>query len=375
MGIQVRQAVESVRDFIKNHGHHFTFGLSILSMTLLIAWWSVFLHSSIKLHRSDQYRQIQLTLDIFSLKLGMDQNQSPEIGVLKQDERFEIVSCQNPGTFSRSLAPRWGGYCIRVREAALAQIEEEFRRKKLMLAGESGLLFLLILLSIVFLYKFIQLERRSTREITEFWGRTTHEIKTPITGIKLFLQSLKNRSLDMNDLTPYVELALKQVDRQEQLAENILAGSHLRGKDAGLNMTAVNLEIYIQDYFHHALHLANAAVNLDIGEKERGAVVVLADVSALKVILDNITENAVKYGPADLKLEVRLHAEGNRGQVTIADNGPGFPPGFKNKPQSTGLGLYISKKLAQKMGGDLKALDVAGKSGASFLLQLNRLKG
>jgi signal transduction histidine kinase len=364
-----------VRDFVKNHGHHLTFGLSILSMALLIAWWSVFLHSSIKLHRSDQYRQIRLTLDFFSLKLGMDQSQSPEIGVLKQDDRFEIVSCQNPGTFLRSLAPRWDGYCIRVREAALAQIEEEFRRKKLMLAGESGLLFLLILLSIVFLYKFIQVERRSSREITEFWGRTTHEIKTPITGIKLFLQSLKNRTLDMSDLTPYVDLALKQVDRQEQLAENILAGAHLREKDAGLKMAAVNLGKYIQDYFHHALHLTQAAVNLDIGEEERGAVVVLADVSALKVILDNITENAVKHGPADLELQVRVHAEGNRAQVTIADNGPGFPPGFKIKRQSSGLGLYISRKLAQKMGGDLTALDAAGESGASLILQLNRLKG
>lgn len=388
MKIQFKHLSEGLRNVIKNHGHHLIFGLSILSMTLLIAWWSVFLHNSIKLHRSDQYQKIRLSLDRYATQLGMETGQAPTTGSLEQDGRFEVVVDKNPGVYSHPLIPYWGGYTLRAKKTTIAEIEAEFERKKLMLVGESGLLFLLILLSLIFLYKFIQLERRFTRQVTEFWGRTTHEIKTPITGIKLFLQSLKNRSLDMDNLMPYVELALKQVSRQEQLAENILAGSRLRDKDARLKIMPVNLGIYIKDYFHNALHLANAAVqlNIDPGAEEAA---VSADPAALKVIMDNITENAVRYGPAALQLEVRVHADDVRSLIEITDNGPGFPEAHRehifnsfntsrhlSSPdyQVTGMGLYISRRLAQKMGGDLLVSESKSNRGASLSILLNRVR-
>lgn len=376
---------------IKRHGHHFIFGISILSLTLLIAWWSVFINKSIENQQSYHRQNLELALKFFSMQLGKDKGNRPEPGVFKEDDRFEIGVCGTAEqTFAKPLLPLWPKLCVKVREPVLTELEKDFRRKKLMVAGESGLLVLLILVSSFLLYEFIQVERRSTREMEEFWGRVTHEIKTPITGVKAFLQSLKNQSLAPDQLPRFVDMALKQVEKQEQLAENILAGYGLRSRkdEYEPDMKDLNLNECIRDYFdHHAIHLtdANVSLHLETGED----LLVRTDCHILRVILDNIVDNALKYCSPGLVLEIRVSLWDRRAMVTIRDNGPGFPPELSEKifnaykyldeelpgkSHGSGMGLYISRHLAEKMGGRLKAHSRGEGHGAEFRLFLNPAK-
>ena len=71
-----------------------------------------------------------------------------------------------------------------------------------------------IMISVIFLFKFVRLERRSLREMEEFWGRMSHEIKTPITGIRSLLESLKMGSVSQEKLPGFIDLALKQIKRR-----------------------------------------------------------------------------------------------------------------------------------------------------------------
>ena len=380
-----------VKKGLKQHGHHVIFLMSILSLAFLAAWWSVFINRSIEERRLLHMNNLELALTTFSLQLGMSSDKPPHPGKFQRDERFEIARCSpKMGKLAKPLLPLWPEWCLRVQEVTLKTIETDFKRKKMMVVGESGFLVLLILLSSILLYQFIQLEKRSTREMEEFWGRVTHEIKTPITGIKAFLQSLKNRSLEPGQLLPFVDMALEQVEKQEQLAENILAGYGLSERNSLYkpNIKDLDLAQWVKDYFDlHPARLADARISLHLPSK--GDLPVRGDCHLLRVILDNIVDNALKYCSPGLALTVVIFTQGKQAIIAIKDNGPGFPPGFSEKifaaykypgdelpgnRHGSGMGLHIARRLAEKMGGKLKAASEGQGKGAEFQLALNLAK-
>jgi signal transduction histidine kinase len=376
---------------LKQHGHHVIFIMSIVSLALLVTWWTVFINRSINERRTFHMKNLKLALNLFSLQLRTIKDNRLKPGVFPMDERFEITKC-SPGrdSFSKPLLPGYPGLCLKVRNNVLSIIEKDFKRKKMMLIGESGLLFLIILLSSILFYQFIRLEKRSTREVEEFWGRVTHEIKTPITGVKAFLQSLKNQSLPPEQVLLFVDMALKQVERQEQLAENILAGCGLRSADSKHkpNIEDLNLNECVKSYFdHHMIRLTNAALSLHLEAAEN--VKVRADCHLIRVILDNIVDNALKYCSPGLVLMVKTFTQNKKAIIAVSDNGPGFPPGFSEKifqaykylaselpgdNHGSGMGLYIARRLAENMGGRLQASSKGKGKGAEFQLHLNLAK-
>lgn len=378
--------VDKFLNFLKIHAHHFIFIVSILSLASLVAWWSVFIHSSIEKQRLLRYEILQSDLKYHALRLGLDESQPPKKGMWEKDKRFEVISCDTvTDLFSARLDPYWPDFCLRVRHAVLQKIEKESGRLKFMLVGEASVLILVVFISSIFLYRFIQLERRAAREVREFWERSAHEIKTPITGIKAFLQNLKSSSLKPEEMAHYLDMALKQVHKQEQLAENILSGYSLNSKEAKLRLVDVNLTSFLIEYFEKdALHLADAVINLDF-ERDR-EVKVRVDAQALKVILDNITDNAIKYATHGLVLTIEVTPGRKKTAIAIRDNGPGFDPRLSERlfqayklfedelPQGkhgAGIGLYISRRLARDMGGDLKAASEGKGRGAEFQIFLS----
>lgn len=372
-------------NFLKHHIHHIIFVISILSLASLIAWWSVFIYNSIQQKQKHQFEKLLSDMNFLALKLKSDSLSLQEPGILVADSRFEIVKCaESAKKLSVSLEPFDSGLCLQPRSHVLQQIKEKSGRLNFMLVGESSLMFLIVIISIFFLYRFIRLERRSTHEIREFWERTAHEIKTPITGLKAFLQNLKSHSKELGEMTPYVDIALKQVGRQEKLAENILFGYRLRSARTSLKISKINLNAFITEYFQEALHLARAAVNINFDQKHSSAV--RGEPNALKTILDNITDNAIKYCSPEVALTVDMSKTRKNVVLTIADNGPGFKPtqaenlfqAYKHLDRElppgqhgAGIGLFISRQLARAMGGDLWAESEGKSKGARFRLRLS----
>lgn len=388
--MNVKTAIATTIRILKGFGHHLIFLVSILSLALLAAWWAVFIHQSIEHNRAHTLENLRLSLEAISLRLGMDGDHRPPTGVYEPDDRFEVTPRGQDGKdgqdFTGPLLPAWPDLCIKTREPVLAEIERDFKRKKLMVTGESGVLVLVVLLSSIFLYQFIKLERRTAREVEAFWGRVTHEIKTPITGVKAFLQSLKNESIDPDQLPRFVDMALKQVERQEQLAGNILAGYGLRsGKSAYVpHLENKTLGNCIRDYFTgHVLRMTDTELKLP---PEPGKdIAVQVDCRLLRVILDNIVDNALRYCSPGLVLEIGMYERDRKAVLAIKDNGPGFQPGMTEKifhafkypkeqlPETdhgSGMGLYISRQLAEKMGGRLTASSNGKGRGTEFQLFL-----
>jgi len=376
-------------DLFKRHIHHFIFALTILSLAALIAWWTVFIHNSILIQHNSQLEKLGFELNSISRELG-NGNTPPTPGILEVDKRFEILMCSaDDQTIVRRLEPRWPDLCVRPREVVLERIESKYKRMHFMLIGEAGFFVMIILVSSFFLYRFIQLERRTALEVRRFWERSAHEIKTPITGIKAFLQNLKSHTYDTEELAPYVDLALKQVANQEQLADNIMSGYQLKLKDISTKLTNFELKTFLTEYFEKSpLQFINARVRLKF--QNRRDIFVKADRTNLKVVLDNIVDNVIKYSMPDLILTVDINTGKKKAIVTIADNGPGMSPekmrnalsAFKHsdedlpvKRRGAGFGLYISRQLTHHMGGDFRISSEGHGKGSQFLITLNMAAG
>ncbi len=377
-----------VRVFLKSHGLHLLFGLSILSLASLLAWWSVFIERSILERKELRYEVMMSEMRLRAFEL--DKKAAAEIGpgVLADDPRFEIAPCPaKPGRFSVPIQSL-EGFCLGPRRGVLDRIDSKTRSLKVMLTGEASLLALVVFASVFLLYQNIRIERRTLREVREFWERAAHEIKTPITGIKSFLQNLKGREDDLGEMSPYLDLALKQVDRQERLAENMLSGYRLDLAVSRLDMETLDIVRFLDKYLHRdALHLFGSRLILDLGPDP--GLRIRGDSRALEVILDNVTMNALKYGNNPLVLSVALTREKDGVVISFEDNGLGFDEALAEnifeafrhpdselpgKEHGTGLGLYISRRLARAMGGDLRASSVGPGRGGRFLLWLKVAK-
>jgi len=379
----------TVSSALKRHLHHFVFILTILSLAALLAWWTVFIRSSIRSQKSSHLGLLKKDMKYIALLLGSDPRLSPSPGVLDQDQRFELILCRDGDAPNMLfLKPHWPEYCIRIRDSIIARIEAKYERQNFMLVGEAAFFGLVLLLSSFFLYRFIQLERRTGREVARFWERTAHEIKTPITGIKAFLQNLKSRSSDAGELARYVDMALKQVSKQEQLADNIVSGFHLKSRTSSGKLEKIRLKEYLCEYFRKsALHIVDASLHLDFRNKSE--IAVLAQSGSLKIILDNIVDNAIKYCTPGLDFAVDTGREKKEAVVKLRDNGPGIPKKFREtvfqafrhpdrelpvKRQGTGMGLYIARQMARRMGGDLRVSSEDGVRGSEFVLVLQTAK-
>jgi signal transduction histidine kinase len=282
------------------------------------------------------------------------------------------------------LAPSWPGLCIVARPDYLEQLKDDFERKKAMVLGESGFMLLAVIISAFMLHRVTWLERRSYREMRQFWSRVTHELKTPITGIKAFLQTLQAHEFSRAELMPLLGLALREVERQEMLAENLLVGQRLERGGPGLTQRIFAPGPFLREFIEgHRIFLPDS--NIGLSAECPDSVEVRADPDAVRVILENLADNALKYGGADPHIHWALRCAGSKVEISLKDSGMGFSPGQAEEMfeayqrlsehhtsgrHGTGMGLYISRQLARRMGGDLTASSEGPGKGAKFTLTL-----
>jgi nitrogen-specific signal transduction histidine kinase len=373
---------------MKQHGFPILFIVTFLSLISLVTWWSVFIRQSIVYQYHSNYENLKAHLEVYSTRLGHDQTTRPEPGSFPHDDRLEITMCDDrEGTFNIPLDPHWSSYCISPTNEYIETVEKEFRSKTFMIFGESGFLILVLCISTFMLIRMLWLEKRSDREVHELWSRITHEIKSPITGIKAFLQTLKSQPIPQDQLVPLVDMALREVDRQQQLAENLLIGRRLENGGHGLSSSAINLKSYLNDYLS-TKNLLLGNLSVDIVWRTEEDLCVRADADALRVVCDNLLDNAAKYCENTPRLTLEIRTENKRGIISFIDNGRGFHPSmaedifraFKRltnelpkNSRGTGMGLHISRQLLRKMGGDLTASSSGEGKGATFSVYLKQI--
>ena len=281
------------------------------------------------------------------------------------------------------------GICLVVLAVTLnvSWIVLNWRRGVLAILGV--VFFLLIIAGLVLNTIFLVREIRRNEQHDSFINAVTHELKTPVASIRLYLQTLQARELDDDRRREFYRIMLEDSDRLLHTIDQVLragsAGSRLRrGARARVNLAEITRETVA--LARTRFRLSTEALAYD----ERAAVadaVVVGDADELRAAVWNLLDNAVKYSAADdVRIQVRLEmAEDGRLAVRVADRGVGISPGelkriFRRfyriptgvavRAKGSGLGLFIVRSVARKHGGRAFAESDGTGLGSTFTLLL-----
>jgi signal transduction histidine kinase len=259
-----------------------------------------------------------------------------------------------------------------------ADIASHHDRRKVMLVGESTLLALLLSGSLVVLFLLAQRRRQQREDMEKLLQFTSHEFKTPVAGVKGLLQSLAIGSIPESQRAELIQLGQLECDRLEHLAETILAYQRAMSRDPRAGEQRIDAARFIADLLAHRARTSSGG---DVQVALIDAVQVLADRDGLRVILENLLDNAQKYGGGQVKLAAGT-SDGHW-RLDISDRGRGFEPAMAEKlfdvhnrgsgegmTHGAGLGLAIARQLARRMGGDIRAHSPGPGQGAIFTVTL-----
>ena len=251
--------------------------------------------------------------------------------------------------------------------------------------------FALIIAGIIVYTVFLVRELRRNDQHDAFINAVTHELKTPIASIRLYLETLQSREVNQTQQREFYRIMLADTERLQQTVEQVLKAG-VAGQRVGLQHRApVDIAALAADVTETARlrhHLSPETMMLSISNPSAEGLFVDGDADELRSALSNLLDNAVKYSQDAVHVAVEVAAPSpDTVWVRVRDRGVGIPRaqlkriftrfyriqmrGFKVK--GTGLGLYIVRSIVKQHGGRVFAASEGEGQGATFTVELPRL--
>ena len=246
------------------------------------------------------------------------------------------------------------------------------------------LLMAMIISGVVLNTTFLVREIRRNEQHDAFINAVTHELKTPVASIRLYLETLQRRNVDESKRQEFYKIMLEDSDRLFATIEQILRTGRVGASHRIVHFSSVDLDALITG----SIERARALHNLDteaLSYSRPSALKIMGDEEELRAAISNLIDNAIKYSGAGARVTVESKLEGKYVSVIVKDNGIGVPKGelrriFKRfyrvgiqgtpRVKGTGLGLFIVRSVAKRHGGSAWAESEGPGRGSVFTLQL-----
>jgi signal transduction histidine kinase len=281
--------------------------------------------------------------------------------------------------------PMMGG--IRVQVALRPDVAPKLAIGGMPRSNVPMLLSLLALTAVLVVAALLQLHREYelSRLRADFVSGVSHELRTPLAQIRMFSETLLlGRVRSEGERVRSLEIVDQEARRLTHLVENLLHFSRSERQATRLSPAAAPLAPLVREAVEAFAPLA-AARGVTFRTELRDGLVAPVDAEALRQMLVNLLDNAVKYGPADQTITVGLESGEGKARIRVEDQGPGVPAADRERiwdrfwrlerdrgsaVAGTGIGLSVVRELVALHGGRAWAEEGRGGTGARFVLEL-----
>ncbi len=279
------------------------------------------------------------------------------IALTKQNEQASNFKLQE-------LQPGMPQYNQRV-----LKIKEDERRKNMQYIGEGVTFFLVIVAGAGVVFYLVRRQLKQSQQQQNFMMALTHELKTPIAVAKLNLETLQKRKLEEQQQQRLIQTTLQEANRLNSLCNNMLLSSQIEAKGLSISKEEVNIsDIAAASTNDYSIRFPGKKIVCSTAAD----LFVYGDRLLLQMAINNLIDNAVKYSPKDGSVYIQVQQQNNNAVIQVADEGKGISAEEKQKiftkfyrignaatkaAKGTGLGLYLTKKIAQEHNGNISVTD------------------
>jgi signal transduction histidine kinase len=276
---------------------------------------------------------------------------------------------------------------LTLRQDPLRRMEQERRLALWRAAGEAIVLAAAILGGFTFIYRKLTEEMDLKLRQRNFTASVTHELKTPIASLRVWMETLFDRELSPGQRVKIRDRMDQDLARLAELVNNLLDVA--RSESGSMEIRPEPLELAswlrgVAEAMDQRLGPGSLGLHLELSE----GVWTFADPKALAMVLENLLSNAYKYAMAPRSTTVTLDGHRDEAVIVVSDLGGGIPA--KELPRlfqrfyrvgdemtrtvaGTGLGLFLAREIIQRHGGEIRATSRGRGLGASFTIRLGRI--
>ncbi|MBC7543369.1 MAG: HAMP domain-containing histidine kinase [Candidatus Sericytochromatia bacterium] len=249
-------------------------------------------------------------------------------------------------------------------------------------------LFVLTALGIVYLFVLLLQQIKTNQYQQNFIDAVSHELRSPLTSIKLHLETLQRRALPEDKRAEFVTLMLSDVGRLSRLIEQVLEAARRDQPQPSTQMGAVALRPLVQQVASDLTHQHRLPVGwLTV---EGADLAVWSRSVELRLVLHNLLDNAIKYSDAPVHVAVSWRNDGKMVEILVSDQGIGIPRAIQRRVfqrffrgndeasssrKGTGLGLYIVKETVKNLRGRVTVSSPGEGQGSTFSVKLPQAAG
>ena len=238
------------------------------------------------------------------------------------------------------------------------KLEDDKNQKVRMYLIEGVVFLILLMFGFSWLYNRLTAIIRLNQQKSNFLLAVTHELKTPIASVKLFLETIQRRELTREQMKPMIDNCIEDVNRQNELVDNMLLATRIEGKSYQYHFEEIDLSTLLSGITENYVKKQGTEYNFE--ENIQEGIDLKLDMFSITLAVHNLIENALKYSPKQSTVTIGLRKEGDKIALTISDEGVGIPKEERlniftkfyrlgnestRTTKGTGLGLYIVKEI------------------------------